>query len=65
MDFHYFTCKINDEGIFEKIVLPVDVTANIEGERVDFQIEKLPVNPVDIGIHSIRNLCLRAYRQLS
>ena len=42
----------------EKIVLPVDVAANIEGERVDFQIEKLPVeSPLfDIGIHSIRRL---------
>ena len=42
----------------EKIHLPVDVAANIEDNRVDIEVEKLPIEaPIfDLGIQSIRNL---------
>ena len=42
----------------EKIHLPVDVAANIEDNRVDIGVDKLPIEaPIfDLGIQSIRNL---------
>ena len=42
----------------EKLHLPVDVAANIEDNRVDIEVEKLPIEaPIfDLGIQSIRNL---------
>ncbi|MAM36426.1 MAG: phosphoglycerate kinase [Euryarchaeota archaeon] len=42
----------------EKIHLPIDVAANIEDNRVDIEVEKLPIEaPIfDLGIQSIRNL---------
>ncbi len=42
----------------DKIRLPVDVAANIEDNRVDLPLSKLPIEaPIfDIGIQSIRNL---------
>ena len=47
---------MNDYGA--KIHLPVDVAANIEGNRVDFQVSELPIEAplFDLGIQSIRYL---------
>ena len=44
----------------EKIMLPVDLAANIEDNRVDFSLAQLPVSaPIfDLGIQSIRNLSM-------
>ncbi|MBT5595259.1 MAG: phosphoglycerate kinase [Euryarchaeota archaeon] len=41
-----------------KIHLPVDVAANVEDNRVDLEVSKLPIDaPIfDLGIQSIRNL---------
>ena len=44
----------------EKVMLPVDLAANIEDNRVDISLAELPVSaPIfDLGIQSIRNLSM-------
>ena len=45
----------------EKIILPVDVAANVEGNRIDLKIEDLPIHAplFDLGLQSIRALSTR------
>ena len=45
----------------DRIVLPVDVAANVEGNRIDLKIEELPIHAplFDLGLQSIRALSTR------
>ena len=45
----------------ENIVLPVDVAANVEGNRIDLDVEELPIHAplFDLGLQSIRALSTR------
>ncbi|MDP6224664.1 MAG: phosphoglycerate kinase, partial [Candidatus Poseidoniaceae archaeon] len=45
----------------DSIVLPVDVAANVEGNRIDLKVEKLPIHAplFDLGLQSIRALSSR------
>ena len=45
----------------DSIVLPVDVAANVEGNRIDLKVEKLPIHAplFDLGLQSIRALSTR------
>tara|TARA_B100000459_G_scaffold140747_1_gene100034 strand:- start:2386 stop:3648 length:1263 start_codon:yes stop_codon:yes gene_type:complete len=44
-----------------KIILPVDVAANVEGNRIDLKIDELPIHAplFDLGLQSIRALSTR------
>lgn len=44
-----------------KILLPVDVAANVEGNRIDLKIDELPIHAplFDLGLQSIRALSTR------
>ena len=45
----------------ENIVLPVDVAANVEGNRIDLSVKELPIHAplFDLGLQSIRALSTR------
>ena len=45
----------------DRIVLPVDVAANVEGNRINLKIEELPIHAplFDLGLQSIRALSTR------
>ena len=45
----------------DKIVLPVDVAANVEGNRIDLNVEELPIHAplFDLGLQSIRAISTR------
>ena len=45
----------------DRIVLPVDVAANVEGNRIDLKIEELPIHAplFDLGLQSIRAISTR------
>ena len=45
----------------DSIVLPIDVAANVEGNRIDLKVEKLPIHAplFDLGLQSIRALSTR------
>ena len=45
----------------DRIVLPVDVAANVEGNRIDLNVEELPIHAplFDLGLQSIRALSTR------
>ena len=45
----------------EDIVLPVDVAANVEGNRIDLSVKELPIHAplFDLGLQSIRALSTR------
>jgi len=44
-----------------QIILPVDVAANVEGNRIDLKVEELPIHAplFDLGLQSIRALSTR------
>jgi phosphoglycerate kinase len=45
----------------DNIILPSDVAANVEGNRIDLKVEELPIHAplFDLGLQSIRALSLR------
>jgi len=45
----------------DRVVLPVDVAANVEGNRIDLTLEELPIHAplFDLGLQSIRALSTR------
>ena len=49
------------ETYSDKLILPVDVAANVEGNRIDLKVEELPIHAplFDLGLQSIRTLSTR------